>query len=71
MASDDQDGGRKSKEYNCRICQQFSVVAMSFKFDQQHDQNSYFVKSKMVDDPNKILSLNLGVFNIFPISLLH
>jgi hypothetical protein len=47
MASNVQDGGRKSKEHNFEIWQHFCIQSftLSLYFDQQHDPNSYFVKN--------------------------
>jgi hypothetical protein len=46
MASDFQDGGRKSKEHKFENWQHFCIqsFAMSLYCDQQNDPNSYFVK---------------------------
>jgi hypothetical protein len=46
MASDVQDGGRKSREHNFEILQHFCIqsFAMSLYFDQQHDPNTFLAK---------------------------
>jgi hypothetical protein len=46
MASDVQDGGRKSREHNFEFWQYFFIkfFAISLYFDQQRDPNSYFAK---------------------------
>jgi hypothetical protein len=48
MASDVQDGGRKSREHNLEIGRDWAIILLTVfcnDFDQQHDRNnSYFAK---------------------------